>query len=109
MALAKPTGIIFTDTTNLVDCPKCGSKAGYDCQTPSGRKAKTPHGERGKALSVQRPDAINAAQVKGSNIINDIKESIEVQMPKVKTKKVLTEEQKAVIKAKLLAKVMFQD
>jgi hypothetical protein len=103
------SGSIFTDATNLVDCPKCGSKAGYDCRTPSGRKASTPHGERQRELSIQRPDAIKAAQVKGSNIINDIKEAIEVQMPKVRTKKVLTEEQQADIKARLLAKVMFQD
>ena len=105
----KPTGVIFTDTINLVDCPKCNQKAGYHCQTPSRRKAWPPHNERQRALSIQRPDAVKSAEIKGSNLVNDFKETLEVNISKGKTKKVLTEAQQAAIKAKLLAKVMFED
>jgi protein-disulfide isomerase len=47
------TGWIFTDAVRQVSCPKCGSGAGYICETPKGRKAWPPHNDRVSTLSVQ--------------------------------------------------------
>jgi len=40
------SGWVFTDTTQLCACPRCGSELQKDCHTPKGRKARTPHLER---------------------------------------------------------------
>lgn len=49
------TGWMFTDATRLMDCPKCGVKAGSYCCTPKGRikAGKVPHVERTTALVAQ--------------------------------------------------------
>ena len=41
-----PTGWIFTDCVNYVDCPSCKKLAGTWCCAPSGKKSVTPHGIR---------------------------------------------------------------
>lgn len=46
-------GWVNTDATRLANCPKCGSNAGFHCETPKGLKAKAPHTERVKSLSFQ--------------------------------------------------------
>lgn len=48
------TGFIFSDAVVRVGCPKCGSDAGYHCQTPRGRKAWPPHNPRIAALASQK-------------------------------------------------------
>lgn len=40
------TGWLFSDAVIQSDCPKCGSHAGYFCETKGGRKAWPPHFER---------------------------------------------------------------
>ena len=42
---------MFTRTSSVVDCPRCGATAGNYCQTPKGRKALEPHTERCIELS----------------------------------------------------------
>jgi hypothetical protein len=46
------TGWGNTDAVNLVNCPRCGQKAGDYCRMPSGCKIWPPHNARVKALSV---------------------------------------------------------
>ena len=41
---------MFSDARSLADCPKCGAKAGWNCQQPSGRRAWPPHRERLQAF-----------------------------------------------------------
>lgn len=58
----KPTGWIFTDAVALLSCPKCGSSAGYHCESAKGRKVWPPHSARtspsivaGGALPILKP------------------------------------------------------
>lgn len=41
---------MFAEATRLMDCPKCGAKAGQECRTPKGRVTNVPHVPRFNAL-----------------------------------------------------------
>jgi hypothetical protein len=43
---SESTGWAFSDTVIQSGCPRCGSDAGYHCQSPSGRKQWPPHNAR---------------------------------------------------------------
>jgi hypothetical protein len=47
------TGWRYTDATRHVKCPKCGSDAGYVCETPKGRKSTSPHWQRMKEWNMR--------------------------------------------------------
>jgi hypothetical protein len=61
---AVATGVIYTDSINLVACPKCGSQPGDYCRTPKGRKTYPPHGERTGALCHSPNHDINDYMIK---------------------------------------------
>ncbi len=40
------TGFAYSDAVIRRECPQCGSRAGFYCETPRGEKVWPPHGER---------------------------------------------------------------
>jgi hypothetical protein len=60
----KLTGWVHTDMVRQGKCPRCGSDAGYHCETESGKKVWPPHSDRVPAgyisswLSLTKPSEI---------------------------------------------------
>jgi hypothetical protein len=70
---SKPTGWAFSDAVIQRSCPRCGSSAGFHCESPSGRKAWPPHDDRvvvgpehSAAASIIRPSEWLAAHQRGN-------------------------------------------
>lgn len=51
------SGWAWTDTVRMHWCPKCGSFAGFHCQSPNGREVWPPHAARVQKLT---PEQIQA-------------------------------------------------
>lgn len=51
--VGEPSGWAYSDAVRLHLCPRCGSSAGFHCQTDKGRKAWPPHSDRIEKLTTE--------------------------------------------------------